>query len=41
VERDAVLMSQNGGLRTGGPLLDLVYGAPGLDPIKVCRADLG
>jgi len=28
-------------LEIGGPLLDLVYEAPGLSPIKVCRADFG
>jgi len=40
VERDIVLMSQNGGLRNCGPLLDLAYGAPGLGPMNVCKADL-
>jgi len=41
LERDIVLMSQMGLLETGGPLLDLAYGAPGLGTINVCRADLG
>jgi len=27
-------------LETTGALLDLAYGAPGLGPIKVCRANL-
>jgi len=39
VERDIVLMSQNGDLRNWWPLLDLAYGSPGLDPINVCKAD--
>jgi len=29
------------GLRTAGPFLDLTYGAPGLGPINVYRANLG
>jgi len=41
VERAIVLMNQNGVLETDRPLLDLAYGAPGLGPINVCRADLG
>jgi len=27
-------------LKTGGSLLDLAYGAPGLGPINVCKSDL-
>jgi len=34
-------MSQNGALETAGPLLDLAYGALGLSPINVCKANLG
>jgi len=41
MERDIVLMSQNMGLRNWWALLDPAYGAPGLGPINVCRADLG
>jgi len=41
VKSDIVLMSQNGALETGGPLLDLAYGAPVLGPSNVCRANLG
>jgi len=33
VEPDIVLMSQMGPLETGGHLLDLAYGTPGLGPI--------
>jgi len=40
MERDIALMSQNGGLKIAGPLLDLTYGAPGLGLINVCRANL-
>jgi len=41
VEHDNVLMSENGALETGGPFLDLAYGASHLGPINVCKADLG
>jgi len=41
VERDIVLMSQNGALDSGGLLLNLAYGAPGLGPINACNTDLG
>jgi len=40
VERDIVLMSQDGSLRNWWALLDMAYGAPDLGPINVCRADL-